>query len=397
MAYNYVVETGVIVAEEATIRAEVQQEFEAVFGADQDYSETGPLGKLVAMEALSRIGIARNNAKIANQINPNLAEGVFIDALLALTGSSRNENIKSTFATPPVLTGVAGTIIPASSSAFSGQNEFRSVGEVTIPAGGSVSVNFIAVENGAITAAANTLTDIGAPGVLGWETITNPVAATVGIPTEGDQASKLKRRNTLALNARTGDNAIISAINDIADVLSVSYRRNIFSVPQTIDGIELDPNSVYVCVDGGTDDDIALALLTKSGGAGFTGDVDVTVNEPSSGQNYTVSINRPTTVAIEMRVTVRSNNTINDPEDVIKQAVLDYQAGRIGDDNGFILDVDVAPFEIASAINLQNPTLFITNLEVKIKTTGTFSNLVIPIDLNQKAIIAEADISVVFG
>lgn len=393
MAYNYVIGTGVIVPDDAAIRAEVQTELEAIFGADQDFSETGFLGKLAATKSLERIGIAANTAKMANQINPNMQEGLFIDAGLALFGGSRSVNIRSTFVTPPTVTGVAGTIIPAGSRASSGSNLFETVGSVTIPLSGTTSINFIAVENGAIPAAIDSLNTI-VTGVLGWETVNNTASAVVGVPTESDQRASIKRRETLALNARTGDNAIISAINDIDDVLSVSFRRNVTGSSANIDGITIDANSVYVNVDGGTDADVALALLTKSGGAGFTGDVDVTVVEPSSGQNYTVSINRPSVVEVQVNVTVRSSNSVIDPVSVVSQSIIDYQNGLIGDNDGFVLDADVAPFEIAAAINQRTPALFIQGVTVGV-AGGSATSDVLPIALNQKANVLPANISVI--
>src|ERR1700722_17271368 len=110
-SYNYVTISGTIIPDTAQNRAAVIQEYKSAFGDDLITTANTPQGVLINMEVLSRDGIARNNATLANQINPNLAGGIYLDALLALTGSKRN---KQTFSyTLANLTGEPFTNIPA--------------------------------------------------------------------------------------------------------------------------------------------------------------------------------------------------------------------------------------------------------------------------------------------
>src|SRR5277367_2945438 len=110
--YQYLDATGVIIADTSSLLADVQGEYQSVFGADLIVTPDTPQGVLITAETLSRVAVVNNNAALANQINPNIAGGVFLDALLALTGMQR------TPATPTVvpnvsLTGVPGTVIAA--------------------------------------------------------------------------------------------------------------------------------------------------------------------------------------------------------------------------------------------------------------------------------------------
>lgn len=116
--YGFIVETGVIVPDTSDQLAQVQSEYRTAFGDDLDVSPETPQGVLIAAETESRDSVARNNAALANQINPNLAGGVFLDALWALTGGARF------VATPSVirgveLGGVPGAIIPEGAVALS--------------------------------------------------------------------------------------------------------------------------------------------------------------------------------------------------------------------------------------------------------------------------------------
>ncbi len=88
--YDYIAETGVIMLETGVIQTEVQAEYQAAFGMDLNTAPNTPQGILITTEVLARTAVADNNAALANQINPNEAGGVFLDALLALTGAYRS-------------------------------------------------------------------------------------------------------------------------------------------------------------------------------------------------------------------------------------------------------------------------------------------------------------------
>ena len=93
--YDFINETGTIVVDTSGVQVEIEGEYQATFGADIDLDPETPEGILIAAETTSRVGIATNNAQLANQINPNLAGGIFLDALWALTGGKRDPAAKS--------------------------------------------------------------------------------------------------------------------------------------------------------------------------------------------------------------------------------------------------------------------------------------------------------------
>lgn len=394
MSYNYITTTGVIVPDESQILSDVQQEYIGVFGADLDVSETSPQGKLIAQEVKSRIAIAQNNANMANQLNPNLTEGNFLDAIWAHLGGARIGESNSTFSVPPDLTGVAGTLIPAGSKAETTSGDtFVSIAAVTLDVSGNGFVGFISEETGEIAAPVGTLINIISD-VIGWETINNTAAATIGTLKESGTKARQRRRDTVGLNARTGGEAITSALR-AAGVNSLQYRQNIFSTTQTIDTIVMVRNSIYVCVDGGTEEDIGRALLSKSSGQAFNGAESVMVTDPESGpQVYTINFDRTATDPILIRVTAKVPTSVTDPITTVRNAVLDYANGLIGDNGGFITGQEVAPFEIGAAINSKSPLVFLTYVEVSNKAVVSYSPASYPVAINEKATILESDISV---
>lgn len=76
--YRYINNKGVILPDTATIRDEVESEFRAVFGQSINLAPETPQGALATMEVENRDAMVRNNAELANQINPDIAGGVFL-------------------------------------------------------------------------------------------------------------------------------------------------------------------------------------------------------------------------------------------------------------------------------------------------------------------------------
>jgi hypothetical protein len=406
--YNYINTTGVIVPDSSDILAEVQGEYVAVFGADMSTDPSTPQGVLITAEALARTQVVQNNAALANQINPNVAGGVFLDAIMALTGIQRTPQ-GQTVVTNVTLTGVVGTVIPAGSRAATAAGDlFSSLSAVTIPSSGSVMVNFASIEYGAIPCAANALNVIVNGGVLGWEGVDNnpsstPASATtLGTTTQSDQAARAYRNNTLAFQGLSLAAAIMAALYATPGVTSLTFQENVAATTATINAISMLPHSVYACVEGGSDAAVAEALLeNKSSGAAWNGGTTIPVVEPASGQTYSVSFDRPAQVGILIEVTTPNGN-----EASIIQSILDYAAGaiQITDQNGvtqtlpgFVVGADVSPFEIAGAIMAENPGTIITSVEIGLAPSGSLSTNTIDVAVNAIAQTQESYITVIIS
>lgn len=392
--YEFIVSTGTVVPDTSTQLEQVRAEFRAAFGGDLDVSPETPQGVLIAAETESRDAVARNNATLANQINPNLAGGLFLDAIWGLTGGQR------VAATPTLIrdvamTGVPGTIIPAGSLASLGPNGalFELIGGVVL-IGGSAVGTFQAQIPGSVSVGIGALNQIVTP-VLGWETISNPTVGETGRNEESDIASRTRRRQTLALQGVALPEAIVSGLHTVEGVRSLTFRENVTNAAITIEGVTLGPHSIYVCVDGGTDEDVALMLLRKKSlGAGWNGDTVTTVVEPYSGQSYPVQYDRPEVIQIFVKVTVVANGAaFPDVPALVKAAMLDYAAGLQDGEDGFVVGGDVSPFELAAAVGRVAAPLYVRNIELSTNGT-TYSAAEIPIPISQKAGLLEGNIAV---
>ena len=357
--YQYLDSTGVIVPDTSDILSGVQDDYRAAFGEDLVVTADTPQGVLITAQTLARVETVNNNAKIANQINPNVAEGAFLDAIMALTGMQRTAATRTTVSNV-TLTGVPGTVITAGSlAATEAGDQFEIISTVSIGSSGSVLGNFQSLNLGAITCPASALSRV-VSSVLGWETVVNPTAGALGAATQSDQEARALRQNTLAFQGVSLAEAITSALYNVEGVKSLTFQENVASTTQIINDISMVAHSIYACVDGGTDDDVAAALLeNKSSGCAWNGSTTVNVTEPASGQVYGVQFDRPTPVSILIRVTTPNGDASN-----IIQTILDYAAGEVQISNangvqhslpGFVVGADVSPFEIAGAIMAENP------------------------------------------
>ena len=367
--YDEIIATGVIVPNTSEILTEVQTEFKDTFGNDLVVTENTPQGVLIAANVAARSNFLRNNAALANQFNPNISGGVFLDAMWAGTAGYRSPESYSSANVN--VAGVAATIIPEGSILENANgDQFSLTGVITLNGEGTGSGVFQSLVGGPIGAPAGTLTNI-INGVLGWETATNPDDATLGALTQSDASARTLRKTTLALQGSSTAEAIISAVTFLTSK-SMSFRENITGAPLVVDGINMLANSIYCCVDGGNDVDVAKTISdTKAGGTNYTNGasalpVSEDITDPFSGQTVAVKFDRPDLKLILITVYVLSSTATVDPTDSVKDAILLYAAGELEGEPGFAVGANISPFEISGAINQAVPNLFIKNVTIGI-------------------------------
>lgn len=395
--YQFITPTGTVVPDTALLLAEVEQEFKNAFGADLVVTPDTPQGVLIAGETSARAAVAENNAQVANQINPNLAGGVFLDAICALLGLGRATATR-TLVRDVTLAGQPSTIIPAGTRAATAAGDiFETVGGTVLDSLGAGTVNFQSVEYGPVPCGVGDLTVV-VDAVLGWETVTNASAGIPGTAEQSDESLRDLRRRTLARQGISVNEAITSDVQAVDGVKSMQFRENIAPTTQVIDGISLVAHSIWACVDGGSDEDIAQALLdNKTCGAAWNGAESVVITDEFTGQDYTVLFDRPIDIPMLIRVTVRQANFLGNVTTTVRDAVLAYARGEIPGERGFVVGANVSPFEIAGGVTYFAPGLFVALVEVAtvVGGPGTFQSIEYALALNEVASTAEGYISVV--
>lgn len=371
-AYLYINNTGVISPDTSTIQDEVIAEYKSLFGSALNVDPNTPQGILITSETAARTAVATNNAQLANQINPDLSGGVYLDALLALTGSFRISATPSlVYAT---VSGVAGTVIAAGSRAQETNNLaiFETTQQIVIPAAGVIyGVEFQSLIDGAIPCLAGSLTQI-ITDIEGWESVDNPENGNEGNAQQSDASARNLRKVTLAAQGTSVGEAITSALYLTSGVTSLTYQENYQSSTQVINSVSMAPNSLYTCVAGTASSiDIATTLTaTKGGGCAYNNgngiQVQQIVTPTYSNQNILVLFDRPSILSISMRINVNSLSTVTDIKTAVKNAVLAYAAGEIEYMPGFVVGSPVSPLQISAAISYQIPGIFINSLVVAV-------------------------------
>jgi len=382
MTFNYINTTGVVVADTSDTLAQVQGEWKQAFGQDLSVDPSTPQGVMIAAETATRTAVAQASATLANQINPNLAGGVFLDALCALLGIQRRA-ATATIVTNVHLTGIGNTNIPTGARAQTAAGDvFTLQTGVVLDVAGSAYGTFIAQTAGPIPCANNALA-FPVDAILGWDAVTNnqsgsPASVTtLGQNQETDAQLRLRRNNTLAAQGISTVEAQISDLYNINGVSSVAFLENVADTTQTINGVSLVAHSVWACVDGGTDLQVATSLLkNKTDGANWNGAVTVNVIEPSSGQTYAVKFDRPTYVFIYGALTIKQGTYTGDLQANAPQAVADYFVGNVDGFAALGIGQTVSPFEIAAAIVSRCPGCIVLGCSI-----GTVPGSLTPTDI----------------
>jgi uncharacterized phage protein gp47/JayE len=376
--FDYVADTGIIIADTSDVLTDVQGEYTGAFGTDLVLTNDAPQGVLITAETQARTNVLTALAQVTNQINPNEAGGIFLDALCALFGIERDA---ATFSMlyGCSLGGQPNINIGAGSQADDENgNTWTLLNGVQLSSSGTYTgATFIAVSTGPIACAAGELTDVGG-GVLGWESVSNPAAAVPGANLQSDDSLRIQRNNTLAFQGISTNEAVESAIWNLTGVTSLFFYENFADTPLVINGVSLVPHSVYACVDGGADADIGAALLdSKTDGAAWNGNTLINIKDPYSGQVYGVSYDRPTYQPVMMQITVRRNNASSDPNAVLPQLMVDWASGALDTDEdgeptglaGLQINGQCSPFEAAQAVQSQYPQFKISMIQVALQSS----------------------------
>lgn len=394
--YKYNTEQGIIVPDTDEVKTDVENEYLSVFGSDLDLSASTPQGRLIEMETLARQQAVGLCALVANQINIDYATGQYLDGIGAFYGVSRLGATRTRVLA--TVTGVQGTIIPAGSIAeTTAGDRFYCENDTEIPLGGSTTTYFLAEELGEIPCATNALTEIVSQ-IIGWESVDNGAAADIGQNIESDLAYRQRIKNT-RYNGNSLIQSIRGALNQVENVKSSFVYDNGTGSAITYDGISIPAHSILIVVDGGTDFDVASAILhKKSSGSGYAAitDQDVTVNvlDGAYGVNYPVTFNRPEQLAFDIEIDV-VQNTYNgsDLEQAVKDAIESWATGDVTGVDGLKIGQNVSPYEIGAAVSEKIPQIYIKSVKICLHG-GTPAATELTCTVGQIYTISEANITV---
>lgn len=317
--------TGFDVTEIDDLREQIASEWQEAFKEkDRPLLNTDPetpQGQIIDSQVATVNQKDSEVLYLAQQFDPRTAEGRFQNALAEIYFIKRKPAINSYAMC--TINGRAGTQIDAGAlieSAIDG-TQWSLDQNVTIPAGETITAQFTCLTAGAISASAGTLTKIVTT-VTGWDAVTN-ATATVGSLEESQSAFEQRRKESVALNARSTVNAVYANVAQCDDVIAVYAVDNKKNISETIDNYTLTPHSIFVSVIGGENADIAKAIYNNlSAGCDYNGNTSVDITNEYSGAVETVKFYRPDVFNIYVKVQIQNSASLqNDYENIVKQAV----------------------------------------------------------------------------
>ena len=304
--------TGVVLPAEADVLTGVQSDINQAFGGGVNPDLNTPQGQL--SQSLTAIIGDKNNqiAEVANQVNPDYADGRWQDAIGRIYFIDRNP--AEATAINVTCVGLSGTVIPVGAKVSDANgNIYACTAAGTIPTGGSISLQFACAVYGP-TAVPATVSIYQT--VVGWDTATITVG-TVGSNVESRADFEYRRRNSVALNGKGSLPSIYANVFAVSGVLDVYVAENTTNAPITVgsSNYSLAPHSIYVAAVGGTAANIAQAIwLKKDVGADYNGNTSVVVTD-TSGYNipyptYTVKYQVPASLPILFAVQIANNSAL---------------------------------------------------------------------------------------
>jgi uncharacterized phage protein gp47/JayE len=303
-------------------------------GADSVF---GNLNGTIAEQILELWELAQS---VYTSWDPDQAGGQSLDALSAITGTTREPATKSTVTLTVTLDPGTQLLVGRIVSDDIG-NRFvtTEIAENTAGSSGDFPVDAEAEEYGPVFVAAGELTTIVTP-VAGWTATTNAQDADGGTDLESDAELRQRREEQLRAQGEATVEAILADIREVEGVDEAVVYEN---VSDFVDSAGRPPHSVEVIIlgddpDTALDDRVGQALFeTKAAGIETHREVGaqgrtITVTD-SQGIDHDINFNRadPVEIYIEIDINVVSAEYAGD--DAVKEALVAQGADYgIGDD-----------------------------------------------------------------
>jgi hypothetical protein len=332
--------TGFVAPATEDVLAGVQADINSAFGGTLNQALNTPQGQLAT--TLAAIIDDKNATFLfyASQTDPQYAMGRMQDAIGQIYFMTRIPAQPTSVLC--VCTGIPGTAIPVNAQAQdTSGNIYICVAGGSIPVSGSVSLLFVNINSGPIPCLAGTVTQIYTS-VPGWSGITNPGGTdtdptTLGRSVENQQEFEYRRQQSVALNSVGMVQSIYALVSasETPNPVDVYVTENVASTPQTIGGVLLAANSIYVAVVGGNPQAIATAIWKKkSPGCNYNGSTSQVVYDYNYAPPvpYTVYYQVPVNLGIYFTVNMVNNGNL--PADIVAQTKAAIASAFTGGDGG---------------------------------------------------------------
>ena len=357
--------TGITIQTLSEILDEREVNLQTFLGADFTISGDNAIANLQLADAEREFDLQELLLYIAMQLDPDQAEGIWLDFICALNNIKRYEPLKTliplTVTGTPNVSKSAGTIVVVDEDT---DEYFTNLEAFTVGIGGTVNVSFQATSFGDISAnsghtyslktASSGISDVA------WDI---SGVYSIGRYAETDIELRARREYTVELSASSTLASIRANVSEVDGVEYLEVYEN--DTMSTVDTIPA--KSFEVVVLGGDDVEIATAILEKKGAGiqAYGASTETIVDE--DGNSFIVGFTRPTEVPIELRITATVSSLQSQAwEDSIKQNIVEKfeEIYNVGDDiytynlycvlNDAPEIINVSVFEVEKEIDSSN-------------------------------------------
>ena len=310
---------GISAPDYQTVLDTITGYFQQIYGSDAYLEPDSKDGQMVALVALA-IHDANNTAiSVYRSFSPATALGDALTSNVKINGITRRAATNSTV--DLLLTGTVGTAITNGSVRDTNSVVWNLPATVGIGSDGTVVATATCANSGAVAAVAGSVNGINTP-TRGWASVTNPLAATVGVAAETDAELRVRQSQSVALASLTPFDAVDGAIANVEGVT----RHKLFENDQEVtDSNGLPPHSISAIVEGGDATEIANTIRSVKGqGVSTYGTTSVIVTD-KYGNPYTIRFSRPIDVPVYVSITLKAlTGYSSEVGDEIKAAVASY-------------------------------------------------------------------------
>lgn len=373
--------TGITIQTLPEILDEREANLQTFLGTDFTISGDNAIANLQLADADREFELQELLLYIAMQLDPDQAEGIWLDFICALNNIKRYAPTKTLI--PITVTGTigvsknAGTIMVVDEDT---DEYFTNVDAFTVGSGGTINVPFQATSFGDITANSGHTYSLktASSGIssVAWD---GTGTYSVGRYAETDIELRARREYTVELSASSTLASIRANVSEVDGVTYLNIYEN--DTMSTVDTIPA--KSFEVVVQGGDDTEIATAILEKKGaGIQAYGTSTETILD-ENGNSFIIGFTRPTETAVELRITATvSNSQPESWEDSVKSAILEKfeDIYGVGDDvytyklycvlNNIPEIINVSAFEVEKEVDSNN---WATSLVIGKREVATIS------------------------
>lgn len=303
----------------ADVLASLQASFRNIYGQDVYLGNDTQDGQMLAVFARAIFDANQTAIAVYNSFSPATAFGDGLSSVVKINGIKRLASSASTVAL--LIGGSVGTVIVNGAASDTSNNTWQLPSSVTIPPAGSILVTGLCTKQGAIPAAVGTVTTIATP-TLGWSTVSNPSAASLGAPVETDAQLRQRQTVSVGLPALTVLQSTLAAILALPGVTGARIYEN---DTNATDANGLPPHSIAAVVNGGNVSDIASAIALKKTPGAFTYGTTTQVVTDNAGVPHTINFFIPSKFPITVAVTIKAFTGFSTATgQALRQAVVDY-------------------------------------------------------------------------